>query len=211
MKNNKYTLTNIDGDERVFSSGNAFLAEAVRFHADLQEEVISAPRNLEEAIDYINNYGGDTTLEIEGVGLEVTLTLTGDTYTDIEMALDEARKYILNERAYPEGSDSNDSGSYAYKVEGEERLTTLDKLSLEQILDITKHHDISPDQEQEFIDYYPEGHANGDPYYRLDLYSENEGDSIDVTVYDGDSWENNDPVVIQSLELPENASVQHPK
>ncbi len=56
--------------------------------------------------------------------LEITITLTGRSATDIELALDEVGRKI--QQGYVSGGGSNDSGSYHFETTGEddaERLT----------------------------------------------------------------------------------------
>ncbi|ALA07305.1 hypothetical protein SECTIM467_181 [Brevibacillus phage SecTim467] len=50
--------------------------------------------------------------------LQVKIELNGKTMSDIEDALEEAKKKILE--GYGSGFDSNDSGSYSFQVDGEE-------------------------------------------------------------------------------------------
>ena len=50
--------------------------------------------------------------------LKGKIEIEGKTYSDLELAIDEAKKWIAD--GYREGLNSNDSGSYSFKIEGEE-------------------------------------------------------------------------------------------
>lgn len=48
--------------------------------------------------------------------LKLKIDIQGKSYSDLEFALDEARRLILAGNTW--GKDSNDTGKYAFQVEG---------------------------------------------------------------------------------------------
>jgi len=50
--------------------------------------------------------------------LKGKIEFEGKTYSDVEMAIDEAKKKIME--TYTSGFDSNDEGNYSFEIEGEE-------------------------------------------------------------------------------------------
>lgn len=53
------------------------------------------------------------------MGLKLTVEIEGDTYNDLEIALDEVRRLLGQECT--SGGDSNDSGRFSFEITGEEK------------------------------------------------------------------------------------------
>lgn len=56
--------------------------------------------------------------------LKGKIEFEGETYSDVELAIDEAKRKIL--QTFRSGFDANDEGNYSFEIEGEEEQSELE-------------------------------------------------------------------------------------
>jgi hypothetical protein len=194
MELKQYTLHVNGEDDVIYHTAEAFTSAVRWYNPDV--------RNAEEAIEFIKTRH-DMKVNVTQVGLDVKLRLTGFTMTDIELALDEAKRVLMAGNQI--GFNQNDSGSYEINVDGEE-LEPLDDLTNDELLDIVQPHLPMSNPEGETIDYFPEYYKEGEQYYRIEVKPGDMEGKLSIALYDAHRYYSGDPDPFQEVELDINNS-----
>lgn len=187
MEKNKYTITLKDGEEIVLHSAEDLINEVVELresdggtYGNAIDGVTDQSLSLKGALNYII-VSPDYDVKVEPLGLTVKIELNGYTMTDIELALEEAKRLILAGNEL--GTEQNETGSYNIDVDGEELETVLAPLSESKIERLIQGHDLGVDKTLTVINYPKKDEYT--PFYRIEVSTENDGETVDVIILDG--------------------------